>query len=353
MLGLTMTLITGCHHAEEPKEEEAKLEATHPLHKDTVIVKEYVGQIHAIRHVELRALERGYLQNTFVDEGQMVKQGQPMFKIMPTLYQADLQKSKAEAAMVRIEYQNTKSLADKNIVSANELSLAKARLDKAEAEVRLSQAHLNFTDINAPFTGVMDHFHVRNGSLVDEGDLLTTLSDISKMWVYFNVPEAEYLNYKMANSTQAPVNVKLKLANGEIFDQPGVVQTIEADFDNETGNIEFRAVFNNPKLVLRHGETGNVLIDIPYKNAMLIPQKATFEVLDKTYVYVINKDSKLEQKRIVIDASLPNIYLVKSGLKDTDTILLEGLRKVVNGQKVGVNLVAPEKVFSQLQLHAE
>lgn len=353
LISLTACVLGGCHQAEEAKEAVVKLDVTHPLSKDTFIVKEYVSQIHAFKHIELRALERGYLQDTFVDEGQVVAKGQPMFKIMPNLYQVDLQKAKAEAEMVRIEYQNTKALADKNIVSPNELSLARAKLDKAEAEVKLAQTHLNFTDINAPFSGVMDHFNVRNGSLVAEGDLLTTLSDISKMWVYFNVPEAEYLDYKTNKVDKAPVNVRLKMANGAIFNQPGVIETIEADFDNKTGNIEFRAVFPNPDKLLRHGETGNILIDIPYKNALLIPQKATFEILDKSYVYVVNKDNKLEQRLITVAAELPHMFVVKSGLKVTDNILLEGLRKVHNGQTIDVNVKSPEQVLSQLELHAE
>jgi membrane fusion protein (multidrug efflux system) len=352
VLGLVVVL-GGCHHSEESKEEALKLEVTNPLRKDTSITKEHVSQIHAFRHIELRAFERGYLQDIFVDEGQMVAKGQRMFKIMPNLYQVDLQKSKAEAEMVRIEYQNTKALSDKNIVSPNELSLAKARLDKAEAEVKLAQTHLDFTNINAPFSGIMDHFNVRNGSLVDEGDLLTTLSDISKMWVYFNVPESEYLDYKTSKNDKSPVKVKLKMANGEVFDQAGVIETIEADFDNKTGNIEFRAVFPNPNQLLRHGETGNILIDIPYKNALIIPQKATFEILDKTYVYVVNKDNKLEQRLITIAAELPHVFIVKSGLKEDDKVLLEGLRKVHNGQKIEIDFKQPEQVLSQLELHAE
>lgn len=353
VLGLVALLGSGCHHSEESKEEALKLEVTHPFLKDTSITREHVSQIHAFRHIELRAFERGYLQDIFVDEGQMVTKGQRMFKIMPNLYQVDLQKSKAEAEMVRIEYQNTKALSDKNIVSPNELSLAKAKLDKAEAEVKLAQTHLNFTDINAPFSGIMDHFNVRNGSLVDEGDLLTTLSDISKMWVYFNVPESEYLDYKTSKTDQSSVKVKLKMANGEVFDQAGVIETIEADFDNKTGNIEFRAVFPNPNQLLRHGETGNILIDIPYKNALIIPQKATFEILDKTYVYVVNKDNKLEQRLITIAAELPHVFIVKSGLKEDDKVLLEGLRKVHNGQKIEIDFKQPEQVLSQLELHAE
>ena len=348
-----MLTLSGCHHAEEPKESLTVLDVTNPLRKDSVIVKEYVSQIHAFKHIEIRALESGYLQDTFVDEGQMLAKGQRMFKIMPNLYEVDLQKSKAEAEMVHIEYQNTKALNDQNIVSPNELSLAKAKLDKAYAEVKLAQTHLNFTNINAPFSGVMDHFNVRNGSLVAEGDLLTTLSDISKMWVYFNVPESEYLDYKTNKIDQNPVKVKLKMANGAIFDQEGKIETIEADFDNKTGNIEFRATFPNPKQVLRHGETGNILIDIPYKDALIIPQKATFEILDKTYVYVVNKENKLEQRLITIAAEQPYVFIVKSGLTEGDKVLLEGLRKVHNGQKIEMNVLLPEKVISQFNLHAE
>ncbi len=350
---LAILLLSGCQRAEEPKEEVAKFEVTRPLRKDTSIIKEYVSQIHAYKHIELRALERGYIQDIFVDEGQMVAKGQRMFKIMPNLYEVDVQKSKAEAEMVQIEYQNTKALTDKNIVSANELALAKAKLDKANAEVKLAQTHLNFTNINAPFSGIMDHFNVRNGSLVAEGDLLTTLSDISKMWVYFNVPESEYLDYKTNKIDQNPVKVQLKMANGDVFDQAGKIETIEADFDNKTGNIEFRAVFANPKQLLRHGETGNILIAIPYKNALIIPQKATFEILDKTYVYVVNKQNKLEQRLITVAAELPHVFIIKNGLKETDKILIEGLRKVHNGQQINISFQSPEKVLSQLELHAE
>jgi membrane fusion protein (multidrug efflux system) len=345
--------LMACHHEESASEKSPKLTVSTSLIRDTSVVKEYVSQIHAHKHIELRALEKGYLQNTFVDEGQAVTQGQRMFKIMPNIYQGDLQKAKAEAEMVRIEYQNTKALAEKNIVSPNELALARARLDKAEAEVRLAQTHLNFTDINAPFSGIMDHFNVRNGSLVDEGELLTTLSDISQMWVYFNVPESEYLDYKTHKESDTPVKVRLKMANGEVFDQEGKIETIEADFDNKTGNIEFRAVFPNPKKVLRHGETGNILMDIPYPNATLIPQKATFEILDKTYVYVVNKQNKLEQKLITIAAELPHIFVVKSGLNAGDRILLEGLRRVHNGEQIDVNFQPAEKVMADLELHAE
>jgi membrane fusion protein (multidrug efflux system) len=355
VLGLMATLLSGCQQAETEKHEEMpKMEVTTPLREDTFVTKEYVCQIRAIRHIEVRALEKGYLQNIFVDEGQLVHQGQPMFKIMPNIYQAELLKAKAEANTMNIEYLNTNSLADKKIVSPNELALAKAKLDKANAEVKLAETHLGFTDINAPFDGMMNLLQVKNGSLIDEGDLLTTLSDISKLWVYFNVPESEYLDYKTHKHSDDRSNqVQLRMANGQIYNQTGTIETIEADFDNSSGNIEFRAMFLNPDKLLRHGETGTILMTKPYKNALLIPQKATFEILDKTYVFVVNKENKLEQRLIKIEADLPHLFIVKDGLKDDDKVLLDGLRKVHAGQEVAIDFRPPEKVRSELALYTE
>lgn len=353
--GLIATVLAGgCNEAETGKAEEVpRFEATAPLREDAAVTRDYVCQIHAIRHIEVRALERGYVQNIFVDEGQKVSQGRPMFKIMPNIYQAELLKAKAEANTMNIEYLNTKGLADKNIVSANELALAKAKLDKANAEVKMAETHLGFTDINAPFEGIMDHLDVRIGSLVEEGALLTTLSDISKLWVYFNVPESEYLDYKSQQHDEEPVHVQLKMANGQVFNQTGVIETIEADFDNTAGNIEFRATFPNPDNLLRHGETGSILMVKPYKNALLIPQKATFEILDKSYVYVINQENQLEQRLIHIEAAVPHRFIIKDGLQDSDTILLEGLRKVHPGEKVAIDFKPPEKVRAELELYTE
>jgi membrane fusion protein (multidrug efflux system) len=354
LFSLLVLLLGSCQAEHKKHEEEAPvLEVSTPFVKDTVITREYVCQIHASRHIELRALERGYLQQIFVDEGQSVRKGQPMFKILPNVYEAELQKMKAEAEIMRIEYQNTKMLADKNVVSQNELALAKAHLDKASAEVALAETHLDFTNIRAPYNGIMDHLHVREGSLLEEGELLTTLSDNSKMWVYFNVPEAEYLDYMNNSKRQGEKEVQLQIANGQIFDQEGLIETIEGEFNHETGNIEFRATFPNPKQLLRHGETGNILMRLPFENAMIIPQKATFEILDEKYVYVVNEENKLEQRRIEIAEELPHLYIVQSGLEPTDKILLEGLRKVRNGQEVEVEFQKPEKVLADLYLHAE
>lgn len=350
---IAVLALASCQSHKEHHELESKFLVTSPLRMDTLTTRNYVCQIHSVQHIELRALEKGYLEKIYVDEGQFIKKGQLMFQIMPRLYQAELQRAEAEANFAEIEYQNTKRLAETNVVAPNELALAKAKLDKAKAELALSQVHLDFTQVRAPFDGIMDHFHVREGSLLEEGELLTTLSNNHEMWVYFNVPEAEYLDYKTKVKGDSVINAKLLMANNKLFEYPGKVTAIEADFNNETGNIAFRATFPNPKGLLRHGETGSVLVDAPLKNTILIPQKATFEILDKKYVFVVGEDHVIHSKQITVGAELPHLYEVKSGLKETDMILLEGLRKVKDGDKIGIEHQDPKAVLSELHLHAE
>lgn len=354
MSACALLYCTACSSKKEEAEAETKFLLTSPLRKDTTVTRVYVCQIHAIQHIELRSREKGYLQKIFVDEGQFIREGQMMFQIMPLLYTAELQKAEAEAKFAEIEYRNTKQLADSNVVSVNELALAQAKFDKAKAEVALAQAHLSFTEIRAPFSGIMDRFHVRQGSLVNEEDLLTMMSDNSQMWVYFNVPEAEYLNYKVNARKDSVMRVQLQMANNQLFDHPGIVKAIEADFNNETGNIAFRATFPNPEGLLRHGETGNILATSLLKNALIIPQKATFEILEKKYVFTVDKDNVIHQREITIAEEMPDLYLVKEGITENDRIVLEGIRKIRDNDKIQeFEYVDPKVVIPNLKVYVE
>lgn len=348
-----LAILTSCKTETKETESETEFLVTNPILKDTVVTKDYVSQIQSIRHIELRAMEKGFLQEIYVDEGQFVKKGQALFQIMPNIYEAEMQRFKAEANFAKIEYNNTKQLAKNNVVAPNEVAMAKAKLDKANAELLLAEVHLRFTKIKAPFDGILDRFNVKQGSLINEGDLMTNLSDNSKMWVYYNVPEAEYLDFKAKSNDKIKEKVNLILANNQYFEYSGIVETIEGDFNNETGNISFRATFPNPKRLLRHGETGNIRVSIPLKNALLIPQKATFEVLDKKYVYVIDKNNTVKSRAINIEAEMPYLFAVKDGLKAGDKILLEGLRLVKENQKIKYKLEKPEYVLSHLTLYSE
>lgn len=342
-----------CRHDHEAHPEGGKYLITSPLREATELSREYVAQIRSIQHIELRALERGYLQGIFVDEGQRVEKGTRMFQIMPLIYQAEVQKAQAEADLAEIEYKNTKLLADKEIVSPNELKLSEAKLKKARAELSLATTHKGLTEIRAPFSGIMGRFQVRLGSLVDEGDQLTTLSDNDSVWVYFNVTEAEYLEYKLAQRDGEKTKVHLLMANGQVFDQEGTVETIEADFNNETGNIAFRATFPNPKGLLRHGQTGKVRMSIPVADALLIPQKATFEVLDKKFVFVVDERGVVHSRPITVAAELPQLFIVESGIAENERILVDGLRKVRDGDVVASDYKKPAEVFAKLEVEAE
>ena len=351
---LALISLASCEHSEHAAHQTGVLPITNPVKMDTILFEEYVCQIHSYQHIELRALEKGYLQEILVDEGQRVAEGKLLFQIQPTIYKAEVDKCQAEVSFAEIEYQNTKALADSNIVSVSELALAQARLEKARAELQLAETHLEFTRVRAPFNGIIGKFEdVRLGSLLDEGELLTKLSDNSKMWVYFNVPEATYLDYM--NNEQRGINqeVKLRLANGKIFPQVGIIETIESDFNNTTGNIAFRATFSNPSGLLRHGQTGTILWPKEITNKIVIPQKATFEVLDKKFVYVVDEEGVIESKEIKVANELDHIYLLDSGLSENERILIDGLRKVRSGNHIAYEFVEPEVVFSQLKLHAE
>ncbi|MBU2945188.1 efflux RND transporter periplasmic adaptor subunit [Zobellia uliginosa] len=344
---------SSCQSEKKHKEKEAKYLVTNPILMDTVITKNYVCQIHSYRNIELRALEKGYLQTIFVDEGQHVKKDQPMFKIMDKVYKSELQRADAEAEVAKIEYKNTQLLADSDVVSPNELAMSKAKYEKAKAEVAMAQTHLGFTDIRAPFDGIIDHLLVREGSLLDEGELLTSLSDNSKMWVYFNVSEAEYLNYALNGNSEDKIGVELLMANNQKFDQEGIVETIEGEFNNETGNIAFRATFPNPKGLLRHGETGSILMKLPLKDVMIIPQKATFEVLDKKFVFVVDESNIVHRKEVTVSSELPHLFVVQEGLSKNDKVLLEGIRLVKEGSHIEPDFMAPKKQLALLDLYAE
>lgn len=347
---LTSAGIMNCHSKHDEKS--ALLNAIHPWRQDVEINSTYVAQIKAIQHIEIRAFEKGYLQTIYVDEGKTIHKGQRMFQIMPLLMQAEYAKALAEYEAVNIEYLNTQKLFEEKIVSVSEMNLLKARLNKSKAVLNLAKTHLDLTTIKAPFTGIMDRFRVRLGSLIEEGELLTTLSDVSKLWVYFNVSEFDYLNFKTRKQSNKPIQVKLMLANGEEYKHAGVIDTIEADFDNETGTIPFRATFPNPERLLRHGETGNVILKEEIKNALVVPQKATFEVLDKRYVFTVDAKGILKSTEVNILQDVPHLFVLQNGLSEEDVVLLEGHGKVRNGERVRIKLEDKETVLKGLELEA-
>jgi membrane fusion protein, multidrug efflux system len=366
-LGMISLSLPACQrmHAEEKEqhhEAQNKIVATSPLRKEVVVTQQYVCQIRSQRNIEVRAMQEGYLEAIPVKEGQAVKQGDVMFQVVPALYKARLDAEQAELDLAQLERNNTQRLYEKSFVSVQELALYDAKLNKAKAKLALAQAELKFATVTAPFDGIIDRLQQQQGSLVKKEDLLTTLSDNSVMWVYFNVPEARYFEFKaLQGHTPDPsrlelvdARVELRLANGNPFHHDaGNVVTVEGKFNNETGNIAFRADFPNPDRLLRHGQTGTVLIHRRMRNALVIPQRATFEVLDKQYVFVIDKAHVAHQRLITVQNEMDDIFVLKSGLEEGEQIVFEGVREVHDGRKVEFEFRPPAQALSNLKHHAE
>jgi membrane fusion protein (multidrug efflux system) len=348
------------HEEEHSQEEHEKIVVTSPMAKDVTVTQQYVCQIRSQQHIKVCALSNGYLDKILIKEGQAVKEGEVMFKIVPILYKNAFDAEMAEANIAQQKYNNTERLFKDNIVSEKELLLLKEELKKAQAKANRAEAELNFTTVKARFDGLVDNLHeCQEGTLIKEGEVLTTLSDNRVMWVYFNVPEARYSEY-MATPTQVKEaqRIELVLADGSKFQHAGAIVrgkigAILAKFNNETGNVPFRADFDNPDGLLRHGMTGTVLIHRTVKNAIVIPQRATFERLDRRYVYVVGKDDVVHEREIVVQNELEDVFVIKSGVGVDDRIVFEGIRQVRDGQKVEYEFRPPAQVLANQKHHAE
>ena len=357
--------ITACSPPNQTKNNsKEKFQVTRPVAIDTVYNQDYVSDIHSIKNVEIRARVKGYIESIHVDEGKTVRKGQVLFRISNQEYKgallhatAGLKSAIAEAKTAELDLQNVKKLVDKNVVSKTELDMAKAKLDallarveEAESEEQSARLKLSYSEIKAPFDGIIDRIPNKIGSLIDEGTLLTTISDNQEVYAYFNVSEKEYLEFASGNKEETNRNeVSLILANNEEHSHKGYVETIEGEFDNTTGSIAFRARFSNPERILKHGSSGKVRILKKVDKALVIPQKSTFEIQDKIYVYVLDKDNKVQMRSFVPKLRIPHLYILESGLSMNDRIIYEGIQDMKVGMQVEPEMVSLRQIINQLE----
>jgi membrane fusion protein (multidrug efflux system) len=341
------------------------LPVTHVIMKDTNLFREYVADIQAVQNVELRARVQGFLERIYVDEGQVVKKGQVLFKINDEEYRAELAKATAnlesaiaEAKASELEVDRLKVMVDKKVISETELSVARAKLKaviarieearwaKSNAELRLS-----YTSIRSPFYGIIDRIPFKVGSLIDHGTLMTTVSDISEVFVYFNVSEDEYLEYvktTVAESGKDNRLVTLMLADGTLYPYDGSVETMGGEFQASTGSISFRARFPNPKSLLKHGATGKIRLANTLTDAIMIPQKAVFEIQDKNFVFVVDSTNQVWMKHFVPKTRFSHYYIVESGLRSGDKIVYEGIQGIRDGMRIIPKPVRMDSVMVML-----
>ncbi|WP_234733674.1 efflux RND transporter periplasmic adaptor subunit [Tellurirhabdus bombi] len=359
------TLLASCTTQEKEKEstEKQAFPVIELTEQATTLQREYVGDLEAIRNVEIRARVAGFLDKVFVDEGQSVKKGQLLFRINEGEYQAELAKAKAnlksavaEAKTAELELGRVRLLVDKKIISASEMELAKAKLDAAKAAIEEAQSvqtnaslRLSHANIRAPFDGVINRIPFKMGSLIEEGALLTTVSDTKEVYAYFDVSEKEYLEY-IKKRRQQPGHrsqeVDLLLADNSSYSHKGKIETMETVFEGNSGTIAFRARFPNPDKLLKHGATGKVRLASAVTDAVLVPQKAVFEIQDKNYVFVVDDSNKVKMKSFIPQSRIDQFYLVSSGLEPGETVVYEGIQNIRDGMEITPKPLSADSVLA-------
>jgi RND family efflux transporter MFP subunit len=357
-------LFCSCNFNKKKESIQEKFPVTEVVKIDTFSYTDYVTEIHALQNVEIRARLKGYLDKFHIDEGVYVKKGQLLFSINNKEYVEELAKARAiyksriaQVNAAELELKNVFKLAEKKIVSSIEIEIAKNKLEAEKAYLEEALANktnakhkLENTKIRAPFNGIINRIPHKIGSLIDEGTLLTSISENDEVYAYFDLSEKEYLNYAR-NIEKDSVNSKvvaLILADGKEHSYKGMIETIEGEIDESTGNIAFRARFKNSSKILKHGASGKIRLLKKYDNAIVIPQKSTFEVQDKLYVYVLDKNNKLEVRNIETMYRLPHLFIISKGLKEGDKILFEGIQNVKNGMYIKPNFISMKSIMSQL-----
>lgn len=307
--------------------------------------------------IAIRPQVTGFITKVHVDEGQHVRKGQTLFTLDQVQYNAAVDQAVASVNVAktavetnRLTVENKRRLLDKNIISdyeyqmaVNSLSQAESQLAQADAALVNARRNLAYTVVVAPSDGVVGSIPNREGSLASPSSAqpLTTISDNSQVYAYFSLNEKDILTiteggkYKLNDRVGQMPAVSLRLADGSIYPVDGRVATVSGVIDNSTGAASVRALFDNPAGMLRSGSTGSVVIPTRTDSALVVPQKATFEVQDLRYVYVLDDSLRTHQTRIkVLDVSDGKNFVVVEGLKPGDRIVTEGV-----GTKVRDNLV--------------
>lgn len=358
---------TSCTTSKSEEKENTSKPLALPVHtvdtSDAVTVKDYLGTIEGKVNVEIRPQVEGILQEIYVDEGAFVQKGQKLFKIDASAYQEVLNNmvatqnvAKAKLENAKLEVERLKPLVENDVISdvrlqtaKSEYDVAMASLDQATAAVRSAQINKEFTILTAPVSGYIGRIPKRIGNLVSKGDdePLTVLSDVQEVFVYFSMNESDFLYFtklKAKEDSAAGIHVPnnqlsfpettLILADGEAYSKKGTVDAVNGQVDRTTGAISLRASFRNTENILRSGSTGTLKISEVKKGVIQIPQIATNELQDRTFVYVLNENNKAERRSITIKGKSKDNYIIGSGLDIGDRVLLSGLDKITDGSSV-------------------
>lgn len=319
---------------------------------NSVAESSYPAQIKGKTDIEIRPQVSGFITKVHVDEGQHVVKGQTLFTIDQVQFQAAVDQASAAVRSAQTAVNTAKMTADtkrqlfeKNIISQfeyqlsqNDLANAQSALVQAEAALTNARKNLAYTVVTAPSNGVVGSIPSREGSLASPSSVqpLTTISDNSQVYAYFSLTEKEVLEltHGGSRSVAAAIDsmpaVQLRLSDGTVYPSSGKVATVSGVINVTTGAASVRALFDNPSGMLRSGSTGNVIIPSMSENVIVIPQKATYELQDRRFVYVVNDSNKVASAPITVaEYSDGKNFVVTSGLKAGDRIAVEGIGTIV------------------------
>ena len=331
------------------------------------LISSYPAVIKGKQDVEIRPQVSGFITRLAVDEGSVVRKGQTLFIIDPVQYEeavnaarAAVNVAKANMATAELTAQNKRELAKNNIIGAYDLQMAensllssKALLAQATAQLVNAEKNLSYTRVSSPSDGVVGTIPFRVGSLVSPSIVtpLTSVSDISEMYAYFSMTERQLLGFTAKGTSSKDIlstmpSVQLKLIDGTIYGDTGKVETMSGVIDQSTGSVSIRARFSNKSQILRSGGTGIVLVPAKMTDCIVIPQKATYEIQDKRFVYVVDDKSAVKSTPIeIFTLDDGQNFVVTSGLKVGDKIVVEGISSLKDGMQI--KAVTPEQAAAK------
>lgn len=362
ILGFAATLI-GCQEEKSTKRtREYNVMIMQPTSRK--LTSTYSATIRGKQDIDIRPKVQGYITDIHVKEGSIVSKGQTLFTIDQVPYQAALQTAianvdVAQAAVDASELTTTskEQLFKQDIISEFDLNLArmqlasdKATLAQAKANEVNARNNLSYTLVKSPADGVVGTLPFRVGTLVSPSDStpMTSVSDNSEMYVYFSMTESQVLSLTREHgSLEAALHsmpsIELQLSDGTIYKEKGRIEAISGIIDPNTGSVTVRAKFPNYRRLLLSGGSGNIILPHKAEGCIVIPQSATYEIQDKIYVYVV-KDGKAESKIIgVFNISNGKEYVVESGLEKGDTIVVEGVGLLRDGDNVKIKSIVEAK----------
>lgn len=341
LLSIAMALTLGACGGKEQQQGAAQQALPFPIvkvgSKQITGYSSYPASIEGIVNSDIRAKVSGYIKQVLVDEGEKVRAGQPLFRLETASLSQDAEAAKASVNAAQVEVDRLGPLVEKGIVSNVQLETARAKLAQAKSTYNSITANIGYATVKSPIDGYIGAIPYRVGSLISPADAtpLTTVSDISEVYAYFSMNEKDYLDFiqnaegeTLQDKLDNLPAVNLQLANGSIYKEKGKIQTVTGQVNQSTGTVSFRAIFENPNLIVTNGNSGKVLIPTTYTDAPVIPQAATFERQGQILVYHVKEDNTVSADVVEIKDRIDNLYVVKSGVKVGDVIVSDGVGKL-------------------------